>query len=145
MTRDEALEILDHNWTRLVNPDYTDEELGKAQNMAIEALSAEPEQSIAEWQKDFKEYINMLNIPRDDYKGIMEYINDLPSAERKHGEWVERNVMQDRRDAKIPEWQSAKCSVCGKYHTTPYMYYFTNYDYCPNCGCAMARGDEDER
>ena len=38
MTRDEALEILDHNWTRLVNPDYTDEELGKAQNMAIEAL-----------------------------------------------------------------------------------------------------------
>lgn len=38
MTRDEALEILDHNWTRLVNPDYTDEELGKAQDVAIEAL-----------------------------------------------------------------------------------------------------------
>ena len=41
MTRNEALEILDHNWTRLVNPDYTDEELGKAQNMAIEALKNE--------------------------------------------------------------------------------------------------------
>ena len=64
-------------------------------------------------------------------------------TERKHGEWIERNVTQDRRDAKIPEWQSAKCSVCGKYHTTPYMYYFTNYDYCPNCGSAM-RGEDDE-
>lgn len=41
MTRGEALEILDHNWTRLVNPDYTDEELGKAQDMAIEALENE--------------------------------------------------------------------------------------------------------
>ena len=48
----------------------------------IKALpSAQPEQSIAEWQKDFQEYINMLNIPRDDYKGIMEYINDVPSAQ----------------------------------------------------------------
>ena len=43
--------------------------------------SAQPEQSIAEWQKDFREYINMLNIPRDDYKGIMEYINEVPSAQ----------------------------------------------------------------
>ena len=43
--------------------------------------SAQPEQSISEWQKDFREYINMLNIPRDDYNGIMEYINDVPSAQ----------------------------------------------------------------
>jgi hypothetical protein len=42
---------------------------------------AQPEQSIAEWQKDFREYINMLNIPRDDYNGIMEYINDVPSVQ----------------------------------------------------------------
>ena len=38
MTNAEALEILDHNWTRLVNSDYTDEELGRAQDLAIEAL-----------------------------------------------------------------------------------------------------------
>ena len=49
---------------------------------AINALPpAQPEQSIAEWQKDFREYINMLNIPRDDYNGIMEYINDVPSVQ----------------------------------------------------------------
>ena len=77
---------------------------------------------------------------------LCEIVDAQPTAdvvEVKHGEWIERNVTQDRRDAKIPEWQSAKCSVCGKYHTTPYMYYFTNYDYCPNCGADM-RGDEDE-
>ena len=48
-----------------------------------DAPSAQPTQSIAEWQKDFREYINTLNILNDDYKGIMEYINDVPSAQPK--------------------------------------------------------------
>ena len=38
MTNEEALEILDHNWTRLVNSDYTDIELGQAHDLAIKAL-----------------------------------------------------------------------------------------------------------
>lgn len=38
MNNAEAKEILDHNWTKLVNPDYSDEELGEAQNLAIKAL-----------------------------------------------------------------------------------------------------------
>ena len=37
--------------------------------------------SVSEWQKDFREYMGMLNIPRDDYNGIMEYINEVPSAQ----------------------------------------------------------------
>ncbi len=69
----------------------------------------------------------------------------IEALERQQGEWLERNVIQDRRDAMIPEWQSAKCSVCGKYHTTPYMYYFTNYDYCPNCGAKMQERREDDK
>ena len=32
-----------------------------------------------EWAKDFKSYINALDMPRDDYKGIMEYIDDAVS------------------------------------------------------------------
>ena len=54
MTRNEALEILDHNWTRLVNPDYTDEELGKAQNMAIRSLEARESlyEKTAEWEAE---------------------------------------------------------------------------------------------
>ena len=32
--------------------------------------------TINEWAKDFKSYVNELQMPRDDYNGIMEYIDD---------------------------------------------------------------------
>lgn len=75
------------------------------------------------------------------FSGIERILNALPSAEpRMKGKWIERNVT----DAKyIEEWQSARCSVCGLYHTTPYMYFFDQYNFCPSCGADM-RGDEDE-
>lgn len=56
--------------------------------------------------------------------------------EHKTGTWEEREVLSEKV---IDEWQSARCSVCGKYHTTPYMYYFDNYSFCPNCGARMER------
>ncbi len=37
--------------------------------------------AIDEWKNDFKGYVNMLDIPRDDYNGIMAYIDELPSAQ----------------------------------------------------------------
>lgn len=40
--------------------------------------------AIEEWKNDFKGYVNALNIPRDDYNGIMEYIDELPSAQPEH-------------------------------------------------------------
>ena len=30
------------------------------------------------WQVKFREYISGLNLPRDDYRGIMEYIEEVP-------------------------------------------------------------------
>lgn len=33
--------------------------------------------TIEEWAKDFKSYVNALQMPRDDYKGIMSYIDDV--------------------------------------------------------------------
>ena len=68
-------------------------------------------------------------------------INSLPSAEpeRKKGKWVDKQVIDDA-DYGIPEWQSAKCSICGRYLTTPYQYYFDNYNFCPYCDADM-RGD----
>lgn len=50
------------------------------------------------------------------------------------GKWLEKEVINNKV---IEEWQSARCSVCDKYHTTPYMYYFSDYNYCPNCGAKM--------
>ena len=35
--------------------------------------------TIEEWAKDFKSYVNALDMPIDDYKGIMEYIDDALS------------------------------------------------------------------
>ena len=67
---------------------------------------------------------------------IREMLESEP--ERKTGKWIERGVSTAKV---IDEWQSAMCSVCGKYHTTPYLYYFDDFNYCPNCGADM-RGRE---
>ena len=63
--------------------------------------------------------------------------------ERQTGEWLEKEVCNDK-DNGIDAWQSAKCSKCGKYHTTPYMYYFDNYEFCPKCGARMVEPQESE-
>lgn len=65
-------------------------------------------------------------------------LTHLPSAQldvpdTNVGTWEERSVSEDS----IQQWQSARCSVCNKYHTTPYLYYFDNFNYCPNCGAKM--------
>lgn len=65
-----------------------------------------------------------------------EIVYDAPTIEpeRKTGKWEEREVLSEKV---IDEWQSARCSVCGRYHTTPYMYYFDSFSFCPNCGAQM--------
>lgn len=35
--------------------------------------------ALEKWKNDFKEFISELSIPRDDYKGIMEYIDEVPN------------------------------------------------------------------
>lgn len=67
-------------------------------------------------------------------------LNNLPTIDHvRHGKWTEKKVTHEdnRRSTIIADWQSAKCSNCGKYHTTPYLYYFDHYNYCPNCGAKM--------
>lgn len=69
--------------------------------------------AIDEWKNDFKGYVNALNIPRDDYNGIMEYIDELPSAQPvltckgckyDYYECVQcRNCLRKERDLYEPE------------------------------------------
>lgn len=54
----------------------------------------------------------------------------------RHGKWEERRVAA-LEETSIDAWQSAKCTNCGKYNTTPYIYSFTDYQFCPNCGAKM--------
>ena len=51
--------------------------------------------------------------------------------------WEEREVFESKGGYRIEEWQSARCPYCQKYHTTPYMYYFDEYRFCPHCGKDM--------
>ena len=74
---------------------------------------------------------------------LVHAIKDIPSAdvmEVRHGEWLEKETFHDENADVISEWQSARCSVCNKYNTTPYLYYFTDYNFCPNCGADMRGG-----
>jgi len=96
---------------------------------AIEALGERP----VVWDEWTDEY-TLGQRKQYDYDKLA--IEALPSAEVvpvKHGRWEEKTVS----NCVIDEWQSARCSVCGRYHTTPYMYYFTGFKYCPNCGAVM--------
>ena len=56
------------------------------------------------------------------------------AEERKKGEWEEKTVFDEPG---LNQYQSARCSACGLYHTTPYSYYFYHYKYCPYCGAEM--------
>ena len=51
-----------------------------AEIMQLPPTQPEPE-SISKWKKEFREYVDSLDIARDDWKGIIEYIDELPSAE----------------------------------------------------------------
>ena len=70
--------------------------------------------------------------------------HDRILTEPTSGKWEEKETFSVADDDPIiSQWQSARCSECGKYHTTPYMYYFNDYNYCPNCGAQM-KGEDDE-
>lgn len=96
-------------------------------------------QSLIEWKEDFKSYVECLDIPRDDYKGIMAYIDEVPSAEpeRKTAEWIYgENGGQDG-------WY---CSKCGLFIPWDYEYYgLDNIDFiadfhtCPKCDRKMLK------
>lgn len=85
----------------------------------------------------------------EDLQDVIYRLRDYPTAdvvERKKGKWTEKEVIH-AEEAKevITEWQSCRCSVCGRYHTQPYMYYFDNPNYCDFCGVDMRKETEDER
>lgn len=92
---------------------------------------------------------DVINVISENYgekhftDAIIELIERIPTTEPKRGEWVERETFLNiDRTPIIEEWQSAMCSVCHRYHTTPYLYYFNDYNFCPNCGADMRERKE---
>lgn len=78
---------------------------------------------------------------------VDDVIDEQPTAdvvERKRGKWTEKEVIYaDEAKTAIEEWQSCRCSVCGKYDTRPYMYYFHEPHFCSWCGAEMRKETED--
>lgn len=72
----------------------------------------------------------------DDAMNIVDEMPAVDAVPVVRGRWTERHV-DYVSDCAIDEVQTAKCSVCGLYHTTPYLYSFTDYKFCPNCGARM--------
>lgn len=90
--------------------------------------------------KDYERIKSMYihnNATAEDFRRII--LNGTALSDAK---WEEKSVIniEDEPNA-ITEWQSARCSNCNLYHTTPYSYYFDNYKYCPNCGARMAESE----
>ena len=75
--------------------------------------------------------------------GAMKIIESLPSAEpepeRKKGKWIEISWSEPDPNVCCTSYsiQSAKCSICGKYHTTPYLHNLVYFPFCPNCGAKL--------
>ena len=67
---------------------------------------------------------------------LQEAVAMIEGSDSKGGKWTDKDVFSIK-ETTIEEMQSAKCSKCGKIHTTPYMYYFFKYDFCPCCGERM--------
>lgn len=77
-------------------------------------------------------------LPCDAVLAIADWIEaHRDVAPVRHGRWAEKGTITDEKAEVITEWQSARCTCCNKYHTTPYLYYFDNFAYCPNCGAKM--------
>lgn len=74
------------------------------------------------------------------YTETMNALKELPSAQRK-GKWLEKEVISVYENEF--QLQSCKCSECDRYETSPYIYYFSEPNFCSYCGADM-RGEQDE-
>ena len=75
--------------------------------MAIEAL---------EWEEDFREYIKNLPLSNDDYKGVMEYIDEGCELLKEQ---------EPVKPIRLENWW--KCPSCSGNIVA-------NMQYCPGCG-----------
>ena len=146
MTNEEAIKELSVLWERMNRAKesgvlayktimYYDGQYVEALDMAIKALEQQPcENKIIEWKKDFKGFINALSMPRDDYKGIMEFIDELPvTSKSKTGQWI---ADVDRWGDIVTTVNGYRCSECNTFDTD-------KDNYCPNCGAKMESEDEE--
>ena len=99
----------------------------------------EVEMTINEWKEAFKSFVNELQMPRDDYNGIMYYIDEGAKLLKRLDEQEVVTITKG-------EWEEYwgpenMCPVC----LTRWMAFdkhgndITNY--CPGCGRKVKQGE----
>lgn len=89
-------------------------------------------------QVDKDELLKALAYDREQYeKGYHD-------GQPKEAEWEQIQVFEIGITT-IDRLQSTYCPVCHRYHTTPYVYSYNHYEYCPNCGTKMNKKVIDGR
>lgn len=83
-------------------------------------------------QVDKDELLKALTYDREQYK------KGYHDAQPMVAEWEHIQVFEVEGTV-IDRLQSTYCPICHTYHTTPYVYSYNHYDYCPNCGSHMVR------
>ena len=105
--------------------------------------------TIEEWAKDFKSYVNELQMFRDDYNGIMEYIDDALALLKEQEDALEQmrldNTDLRNCNAELMKAQEAKQVIKQTYHVMTNRDYenpveVTRYDWlCPTCKSLLCR------
>ena len=89
--------------------------------------------TISEWKEDFKSFINELQMPRDDYNGIMSYIDE--GAELLKEQEPEPILYRDNRFTGLPV---ATCPKCGRFAQQFHSEcHGEETKFCPWCGQAV--------
>ena len=70
---------------------------------------------------------------------MADLIDRDTQPKRMRGRWTEKHHAYSDEESVIEEWQSCRCSECGRYDTRPYMYYFDEPNYCSYCGADMRK------
>ena len=82
------------------------------------------------WKNDFKEYINALDMPKDDYNGIMEYIDELPSVQQ----WIPCSEVPDTdRNVFIARGDSNMMTVCVGHYRHDYKQWYEDRNWFAKC------------
>lgn len=82
-------------------------------------------EKVEEWARDFKAYVDELDIARDDYRGIMEYIDDALTLLREQEAvkpisahvWAHTFGRCGNCEAPLPALEGLRskfCWMCGK-------------------------------
>ena len=102
---------------------YATELWAKPEKEFLEWLNSEAQevnlisknQSLVEWKEDFKGFVECLDMPRDDYKGIMAYIDEVPSAERTGIIRCKDCKRYDGKPCGLVNWYNTENDYCSKY------------------------------